>query len=106
MAILRSSNYRAGLTTRASVAAEQVLGNARRGEDVIARGFQLPTQMRQIDVEELPLPFAHLAGDDHGLDIGAVHQRHDRTRHLVERRHIDPGGVEAMMSASLPGVSD
>ena len=50
--------------------------------------------MRQIDVEQLALPFAHLARDDDGLDIGAIHQRHHRPRHLVERRRIDPGGVE------------
>src|SRR3989454_363884 len=52
------------------------------------------TQVRQIDVEQLSLPLAHLACDDHGLDVSAVHQRDDRSRHVVERRHVDRGGVE------------
>src|SRR5207247_8606251 len=28
------------------------------------------------------------------LDVGAVHQRDDRSRHVVERRHVYGGGVE------------
>jgi hypothetical protein len=55
------------------VAAEQVLRDARRREDIVARGIELLAQMRQIDVEQLSLPLAHLARDDHGLDVGAIH---------------------------------
>src|SRR5882757_693635 len=45
-----------------SVVAEQVLRNAGRLEDVIARRLELPAQRRQIDIEQLPVPLAHLAG--------------------------------------------
>jgi len=48
----------------------------------------------QVHVEQLPLPLAHLARNDHGFDVGAVHQRYDRPRHVVERRHVDRFGVE------------
>ena len=65
-----------------------------RGEDMVARVLELPAQVRKIDVEQLALPLAHLAGDDHRLDVGAVHQRDHRPRHLVERRHVDRFGVE------------
>jgi len=74
--------------------AEQVLRDARGREDVVARGLELLTQPVQIDVEQMPLPLAHLAGDDHGLDVGAIHQRHHSAGHLVQRRHVEFGGVE------------
>src|SRR3989442_9548901 len=48
-----------------SGAAEQVLLDARLREDKVARGLELLTQVRQIDVEQLSLPLAHLACDDH-----------------------------------------
>jgi hypothetical protein len=51
-------------------------GDVGRGKNVIARGFQsnLPTQVWQIDVEQLPF---HLGTSPatHGLGIGAVRQR-------------------------------
>src|SRR5439155_1032600 len=50
--------------------------------------------MVQIDIEQPPLPLTDLARNDHGLDVRAVHQRDDRPRHLVERRHVERGGVE------------
>src|SRR6267142_4341888 len=53
--------------------AVQVLRDARRSEDVVARVLELPSQTVHIDVEQLPLPFAHLARNDHRLDVGAVH---------------------------------
>ena len=56
------------------LAAEQVLRNAGLGEDKVARGLELASQPVEIDVEQLPLPLAYLARDDHGLDVGAVHQ--------------------------------
>src|SRR5947207_12454425 len=74
--------------------AVQVLQYTRLGEDEVARTLELPAQMVQIDIEQLPLPLAHLARDDHRLDVGAVHQRDDRPRHVVERRHVDRLGVE------------
>src|SRR5207247_5031913 len=52
--------------------AEQVLLDARRGEDVVARILELLAQARNIDVEQLSLPLAHLARDDHRLDVGAI----------------------------------
>jgi hypothetical protein len=58
----------------------------RRIEDVVARVLKLAAQHRQIDVEQAPLPRAHLAGDNHGLGVGAIHQRYDRPRHLVDMR--------------------
>jgi hypothetical protein len=58
----------------------------RRIEDVVARVLKLAAQHRQIDVEQAPLPRAHLASDNHGLDVGAIHQRYGRPRHLVDRR--------------------
>jgi len=61
---------------------------------LVAGVLELPAQMPQIDIEEPPLPLAHLAGHDHGLDVGAVHQRDDRPRHVVEGRHIERGRVE------------
>src|SRR6266850_5893547 len=74
--------------------AVQVLWDLCRGEDVVARILELAAQVVQVDVEELSFPLAHLARHDHGLDIGAVHQRHDGARHVVERRHVDSGRVE------------
>src|SRR5262249_40945658 len=74
--------------------AEQVLRNTRRLEDVVARCFELLAQLGQIEVEQPPLPFAHLARNDHGLYVGSVHERYDRARHVIDRRHIDGGGVE------------
>src|SRR5690349_4936109 len=75
--------------TSASLRAEQVLRNACRGEKKVARGLDLLQQPPQIDIEQLSPPLAHLARDDHGLDVGAVHQRYDRARNLVERRHVE-----------------
>src|SRR5882762_9162076 len=60
------------LRISASVGAEQVLVDVRRLEQEVARSLELPAKVRQIDVDQLPLPLAHLAGDDHGLDVGAV----------------------------------
>src|SRR5205823_13252386 len=74
--------------------AVQVLQYTRLGEDEVARALELPAQMVQVDVEQLPLPLAHLARDDHGLDVAAVHQGDDRSRHVVERRNVDRLGVE------------
>src|SRR6267378_4366433 len=74
--------------------AVQVLRDLRRGEDIVARVLELAAQIVQVDVEQLPLPLAHLARDDDGLDVGAVHQRHYGPRHVVERRHVDRGRVE------------
>jgi hypothetical protein len=65
-----------------SLAAEQVLRNGCGPEQVIPRGLELLAQIRQVDVEQLALPLAH-------LDVGAIHQRDNRPRHPVERRHID-----------------
>jgi hypothetical protein len=41
-----------------------------------------------------PFHLRTLPADDHGLNVGAVHQRHYRAGHLVDRPHIDAGGVE------------
>src|SRR5256885_11889190 len=71
--------------------AVQVLRDLRCGEDVVARVLELPAQVVQVDIEQLPLPLAYLARDDHRLDVGAVHQRDDRSRHVVERRHVYGG---------------
>jgi hypothetical protein len=84
------------------VTTEQVLRDTRSREEVVARGLDLLTQPVQIDVEQLPLPLAHLAGDDHGLDIGAIHQGNDRAGHLVRRRHAELGGVEDDSALVLP----
>src|SRR5258708_26224691 len=64
------------LSVRRSLLAEQVLRDLRRGEDVVARVLELPAQIVQVDVEQLPLPLAHLARDAHRLDVRAVHQRY------------------------------
>src|SRR5437667_8564336 len=74
--------------------AVQVLRDLRCGEDSVARILELPAQVVKVDVEQLPLPLAHLARDDHRLDVGAVHQGYDRPRHVVERRHVESGRVE------------
>jgi hypothetical protein len=62
----------AHLLMTASVAAEKVLRKPSRIEDTVARVLKLAAQHRQIDVEQAPLPLAHLAGDNHGLDVGAI----------------------------------
>jgi hypothetical protein len=49
--------------TGASIAAEEVLVDARCDEDVVARGFELPAQMRQIDREAPWDEFHQYAGD-------------------------------------------
>src|SRR5712664_1072509 len=69
------------------LAAEQILRDTRRGEDMVARVLELLAQPGQIDLEQLPLPLAQLAGDDDRLDVGAIHQGYDGPRHLIERRH-------------------
>src|SRR5215510_14537369 len=74
--------------------AEQVLRHARRAEDEVARVLQFAAQPAQVYVEQLSFPFAHLAGDDHGLDIAALHHLHDSTRYVVDREHVDMRGVE------------
>src|SRR6478752_5064818 len=58
------------------LAAEQVLRNPRRGKNVVARRLELLAQAIQVDVDELALPLADLARDDHGFDIRPVHQRY------------------------------
>ena len=69
----------------------QVLRDPRGLEDEVARVLELPAQPAQVDVEEPPVPLAHLARDDHGFDVAALHQRHHGARHVVERRRIDSG---------------
>src|SRR5262245_29481230 len=85
-------------TLRSSPAAsclpEQVLRDARRFEAEVARLLELPTQPAHVDVEQLSFPLAHLAGDDHGFDIAALHHLHDSTRYVVDREHVDVRGVE------------
>src|SRR5476649_1888992 len=76
------------------LATKQVLRNASLGEDKVTRGLELLAQMREIDVEQPSLPLAHLSRDDHGFNVGPVHQRDNRARHLVKRRHVDRGSVE------------
>src|SRR5206468_9090130 len=83
--------------------AEQILWNTRRVEDEVARSLELAAQTRQVDVEQPPLPLANLARDDHGLDVGAVHQRDDRAGHIVQRRDIERGSVEDDDVRLFPG---
>src|SRR5215470_15860609 len=74
--------------------AEGILRDARRGKDEVARGLELPAQAAQIDAEQPALPLAHFARDDHRLDVRAIHQRHHRAGHVVDRRYIDRLCVE------------
>jgi hypothetical protein len=73
---------------------EEILRNAGPSEEVVAGVLEVAPQPVQIDVEQAALPLAHLAGDDHGLDVGAIHQRDHRSGHVVERRHVERRGVE------------
>src|SRR4051812_14771570 len=66
----------------------------RRVEEEGARVLELLAQPGLVDLEELTFPFAHLAGDAHGLDIAALHHLHDSTRYVVDREHVDVRGVE------------
>src|SRR5207248_3130577 len=50
--------------------------------------------MRDVYVEQLSLPLAYLARDDHGLDVGPLHQRHDGAGYLIERRDVERGRIE------------
>src|SRR5262249_46664405 len=90
----RADRAAGGVAAARSLAAEQILRDAGRGENVVARVLELPAQIWQIDVKQLALPLAHLARDDHRLDVGAIHRRYDGPGHLIERRHVDPRGVE------------
>jgi len=71
-----------------------MLRNTRLLEDVVARVLELIAQAREVDVEQLALPLAHLAGDDDRLDVGALHQRHDRAGYVIERGHVNGGRIE------------
>src|ERR1041384_6377590 len=55
----------AAVAPPASVRPEHVLRDPSGREQEVARGLELATQAVQVDVEQPPLPFAHLAGDDH-----------------------------------------
>src|SRR5512145_1314196 len=84
----------AALPGFASPLTEHVLRDTRLRKDIVARGFELPAKVVQIDADQLSLPLTHLARDDHGLDVGTVHQRYHRSRHVVERRDVERRGVE------------
>ena len=83
-----------GAFVAGSVRPEPVLRDTCRREDIVARSLELPAQVGKVHVEQFPFPLAHLARDHHGLDVRAIHQRYDRTRHLIERRNVDCFGVE------------
>src|SRR4051794_27018053 len=68
--------------------AEHVLRHAGLGEDVVARSLELRAQRVQVNIEQPALPFAHLAADDHGLDVAAIHHLNDRARHMVDREDV------------------
>src|SRR3979490_3566102 len=42
-------------------------------EYVIARLLDPPAQVVEVDIQQPALPLAHLAGDDHRLDVGSIH---------------------------------
>ncbi len=58
-----------GVFVAGSVRPEQVLRDACRREDIVARSVELPAQVRKVHVEQFPFPLAHLARDHHGLDV-------------------------------------
>src|SRR5215813_3996862 len=90
----RGGRSRPSPAVRSPSLAEQILLHARRAEDEVARLLELAAQPPQIDVEQLALPLAHLAGHDHGLDIAALHHLHDSTRYVVDREYVDVRAVE------------
>src|SRR5262245_27978922 len=90
----RGGRSRPSPAVRSPSLAKQVLRNARRGEAEVARLLQFAAQPAQVYVEQLSFPFAHLAGDDHGLDIAALNHLHDSTRYVVDREHVDVRAVE------------
>ena len=74
--------------------AEQVLRDARALVEEVARVLELVAKTAEIDVEHPPLPFAHFAGNDHGLDIAPFHERHHGAGYVVRFRNLKPNQKE------------
>src|ERR1700736_93911 len=53
--------------------AKAVSGIAGSGENCVARLFGHAANPVEVDADEFTLPFHHLAGDEHVLDVAGVH---------------------------------
>src|SRR5690242_6132453 len=82
-----------GLDHMSGSAAKPVLLHPRGPEQVITRLLQLPAEPGKVEAEQLSPPLADRPGDHHRIDIAPVHEGHDRTRDLAERRHVEGGGI-------------
>src|SRR5215472_3965891 len=51
----------------------QVLRDVGGREDIVSRGEELLSQLRDVEAEQTAFPLDHLARDDHRFDIGAIH---------------------------------
>src|ERR1051325_11895154 len=74
--------------------AEQVLRDARRLIEEVARCHELGAQAVEIDIEQRALPFADFARDDHGFDVAAIHHLHDRSRHVIDREDVQVARID------------
>jgi len=83
--------------------AVQVLRDLRCDEDVVARVLELPAQVVQIDVEQLPFHIAHPAADDHRLALVRSISETTAPGTLLSGATLMAVASRMMMSASLPG---
>ena len=65
--------YRPSILSSRAAGAKAVSGIAGSGENCVARLFGHAANPVEVDADEFTLPFHHLAGDEHVLDVAGVH---------------------------------
>jgi len=65
--------YRPSIRSSRAAGAKAVSGIAGSGENCVARRFGHAANPVEVDADEFTLPFHHLAGDEHVLDVAGVH---------------------------------
>jgi hypothetical protein len=65
--------YRPSIRSSRAAGAKAVSGIGGSGENCVARLFGHAANPVEVDADEFALPFHHLAGDEHVLDVAGVH---------------------------------
>ena len=87
------------------LSAEEIRLHPGRFEKIVSRSLQLHAQLRQVDIQQPPLPLPHLASDDNGSALERSISVTTAPGTWLSGATLMAVASRRMMSASLPGVS-
>src|SRR5713226_4725585 len=88
------NRIRGSARPNAVASAEQIHPKSGTPDDGIARLLHQSADALPVDADQAASPFAHLAGDEDGLDMAGVHEIHHGSRRIVERPDVESIGLE------------